>query len=141
MLRWSTVSLLLIISIKWESCTVHGFLFTPKFQIFLNQLRQNQANQQFVVNWDFNNNYSLNKNGFSYAASLNGMFMKQYYSLKKVCNHLLIILAPSKDRWAVIFHSRVLILVMRYAISMSMTSNIGKLVETNHILVLNLFNC
>lgn len=80
MLRWSIVSLLLTISIKWENYTVHGFLFTPKFQIFLNQLRQNQAYQQFVVNWDFNNSYnSVNNNGFSYATNQNGMFINSEY--------------------------------------------------------------
>lgn len=73
MLRWSIVTLLLTISLKWESRTVHGFLFTPKFQIFLNQLRQNQANKQFVVNWDFNKHYdNINNNGFSYATNQNG---------------------------------------------------------------------
>lgn len=46
--------------------------------MFLNQLRQNQANQQFVVNWDFNNNYNSvnnnnNNNGFIYTTNQNGM--------------------------------------------------------------------
>lgn len=95
--RWSIVALLLTISIKWKSYAVHGFLFTPKFQIFLNQLRQNQANQQFVVNWDFNNSYnSVNNNGFSYATNQNGMFMNRKHYIFNVliiidydsCNNL-----------------------------------------------------
>lgn len=76
MLRWSIVTLLLTILIQWGSNTVDGFLFTPKFQIFLNQLRQNEANQQFVITWDFNNNHNSINNGFSYATNQNGELKK-----------------------------------------------------------------
>lgn len=51
---------------------VHGFLFTPKFQIYLNALRGTQ--HEFVFKWDGLNNHQNNGAGFSYATNQNGKF-------------------------------------------------------------------
>lgn len=62
--RWIFVTIVLVVSIQWQA---NGFLFTPKFQIFLNQMRESGMHQDFVVSWDFNKN-----NGFNYATNQNG---------------------------------------------------------------------
>lgn len=63
--RWLFVTAILIIANQWQT---NGFLFTPKFQVFLNQMRESGMHQDFVVSWDFNQH----NNGFSYATNQNG---------------------------------------------------------------------
>lgn len=71
--HWIFVTLLLTTSIFW---TVNGFLFTPKFQIFLNQMRESGAHKEFVVQWDFNK-----QNGFSHTTNQFGEFLKMIKSV------------------------------------------------------------
>lgn len=49
---------------------VNGFLFTPKFQLFLHQMKQS-GHEDFVFTWDFNKQNCYN-NGFSYTTNQNG---------------------------------------------------------------------
>lgn len=51
---------------------VTAFLFTPKFQIYLNTMRG--TNQAFVFKWDTLSNQQNNVAGFSYATDQNGKF-------------------------------------------------------------------
>lgn len=69
MVQWIFVTILLTTTLQWP---VNGFLFTPKFQIFLNHMRETGAHKEFVVSWDFNKHNNLN--GFSYATNQNGKF-------------------------------------------------------------------
>lgn len=65
------VSVVLAIASAW---IVEGFLFTPKFQLFLNQMKQ-AGHQDFVFTWDTHkqNCYKPNGNGgFSYTTNHNG---------------------------------------------------------------------
>lgn len=73
MLRWSIFALLLSISYQWKNSSANGFLFSPKYQIFLNYLRQSQPHQ-YTVSWDFGNNYNSINQGFSYATNQYGKF-------------------------------------------------------------------
>lgn len=59
--------LITLCSIAIANHLAHGFLFTPKFQIFLNQIRENEPNHQFTTTWNLNNN--VNNNGFSYTTN------------------------------------------------------------------------
>lgn len=67
MVRWIFVTILLTIGLPW---VVNGFLFTPKFQLFLNQMHQS-GQQDFVLTWDFNKQNNFNQ-GFTYATNQNG---------------------------------------------------------------------
>lgn len=62
----------LFVTIAWENVLIDGFIFAPQFQIFLNQMRENDPNHhQFVVTWDFGNQ---NTDGFTYATNQFGKF-------------------------------------------------------------------
>lgn len=69
--RFATVVLLTIFMVFFAHQPVNGFLFTPKFQIYLNTLRG--TNHEFVIKWD---TLTSNPNavGFSYATNQNGKF-------------------------------------------------------------------
>lgn len=59
---------------------VNGFLFTPKFRLFLNQMRETQPNHEFIKRWDFGdrqatNHYTPNKGMFESSYSL--IFLKE----------------------------------------------------------------
>lgn len=72
-LRRSVTAVLLTIFIDYIAFQpVHGFLFTPKFQIYLNALRG--THHEFVFKWDGLNGQHNNGAGFSYAANQNGKF-------------------------------------------------------------------
>lgn len=45
---------------------VDGFLFTPKFRYFLNQMRDTQPNNEFITRWDFANQYDTNRITYTY---------------------------------------------------------------------------
>lgn len=70
--RAVTVVLLTIFIDYIEFQPVHGFLFTPKFQIYLNALRG--THHEFVFKWDGLNSQHNNGVGFSNAANQNGKF-------------------------------------------------------------------
>lgn len=67
MVRWIFVTILLTIGCPWK---VSGFLFTPKFQLFLNQMQQS-GHQDFVLTWDFNKQNNFNQE-FTYATNQHG---------------------------------------------------------------------
>lgn len=76
MVRWIFVTILLTIDCPWS---VNGFLFTPKFQLFLNQMQQS-GQKDFVLTWDFNKQNNFNQ-GFTYATNHNG----KIYLLRVQC--------------------------------------------------------
>lgn len=66
------VSILLAIVSAW---IVDGFLFTPKFQLFLSQMKQS-GHQDFAFTWDIHKQNCYNKpnGGFSYTTNQNGEY-------------------------------------------------------------------
>lgn len=66
-------------SINWtillavaSASIVDGFLFTPKFQLFLNQMKQ-AGHQDFAITWDIHKQNCYKPNGgFSYTTNHNG---------------------------------------------------------------------
>lgn len=55
--RW----LMLILSAFMAVSHADGFLFTPKFRYFLNQMRQTQPHNEFITRWDFANRFNGNR--------------------------------------------------------------------------------
>lgn len=53
-----------------SSIVVECFLFTPKFQLYLNQMKQ-YGHNDFVFAWDFTKKNCYN-GGFSYTTNQNG---------------------------------------------------------------------
>lgn len=43
-----------------------GFLLTPKFRYFLNQMRDTQPHNEFITRWDFGNRYDTNRISYTY---------------------------------------------------------------------------
>lgn len=69
MVQSISVTVLLAIASAW---IVDGFLFTPKFQLFLNQMKQ-AGHQDFVFTWDTHKQNCYKPNGgFSYTTNHNG---------------------------------------------------------------------
>lgn len=64
--RWLFVTAILTISSQYAT---NGFLFTPKFQLFLSQMRESGMNPNFAHTWDFNK-----QNGFSHATNQHGEY-------------------------------------------------------------------
>lgn len=58
---------------------INGFLLTPKFRYFLNQMREKQPNHEFVTRWDFADRYATN--GFTYNK---GMFEPIYVFILEI---------------------------------------------------------
>lgn len=79
MVRWIFVTIVLIIS---TALNANGFLFTPTFQIFLNQMQQT-GHQDFVSTWDFNKQNNFH-NGFSHTTNQFGKWNSN--SLNKFLN-------------------------------------------------------
>lgn len=71
--RRSVTVILLSIFIDYLALqSVNGFLFTHKFQLYLNTLRS--TNHEFVLKWDGLGNTQNSAAGFSYATNQNGKF-------------------------------------------------------------------
>lgn len=68
--RCILMSAILASFIAWKA---NGFLFTPKFQLFLHQMRESGHNQDFVIAWDYSHLNNINP-GFSYATNQYGEF-------------------------------------------------------------------
>lgn len=73
------VTILLAIAGPW---IVDGFLFTPKFQLFLNQMKQS-GHQDFVFTWDFNKQNCYN-GGFSHTTNQNGKIQSETGKLELI---------------------------------------------------------
>lgn len=73
------VTILLAIGSPW---IVDGFLFTPKFQLFLNQMKQS-GHQDFVLTWDFNKQNCYN-GGFSYTTNQHGKIQSKTGKLELI---------------------------------------------------------
>lgn len=59
-----------VMTILTIQSTAYGFLFTPKFQIFLNQMRASGVHDNFIESWDFNK-----QNGFSHTTNQFGKYL------------------------------------------------------------------
>lgn len=125
--RSVTFVVLLTIFIEYFALQpVNAFLFTPKFQIYLNAMRG--TNQAFVFKWDALANQQNNVAGFSYATNQNGKFC---FEIPKLASHTIRLIDYSGES-----HGEAPILSVRFkpvsARIVSLSSMVGRMQRLRH---------